>query len=149
MRTATHLLAVGNLALYGGLLLGAWFPINKSLWTSSFAIFTAGVALVVLGMCAWLIDLRHHRAWAHPFIVYGSNPLLAYVLSSLVDKTLQSLVVIGPNGAPIVLKQFLYSTLFARFLSAPHASFAWAATYVLIWLLPLELLYRKKIFIKI
>ena len=143
------MLAAGNLAVLGGLAWGAAFPINKSLWTSSFAVFAAGVALVVLGLCTWLVDLKRFRAWAKPFIVYGSNPLLAYVLSSWVDKAMMTWVLTRPDGSKIVLKQLVYDAVFLRFLSGPHASFAYALAYVLVWLVPLAALYRKGIFVRI
>jgi predicted acyltransferase len=149
LERATGMLAAGNLAMFAGLVWGAAFPINKSLWTSSFAVFSAGVALVILGLCTWLIDLKRFRAWAKPFVIYGSNPLLAYVLSSWVDKALMTWVVTRDDGSRVVMKQLIYSSFFLRFLSGPHASFAYALIYVLLWLVPLTFLYRKRIFVRI
>ena len=62
----------------------AWhqvFPINKNLWTSSFALFTAGLAAQVIAVCHWLLDIRHWRTWSRPFVAFGRNPLIGYFLS--------------------------------------------------------------------
>ena len=59
----------------------AWnavLPINKNLWTSSYVVFTAGMACVVLAACMWLVDQRGVRWWTRPFVVYGVNPVLAF-----------------------------------------------------------------------
>ena len=41
-----------------GLAWGDLFPINKNLWTSSYTVFTAGTAGLVLAAFYWSIDLR-------------------------------------------------------------------------------------------
>ncbi|HKC65219.1 MAG TPA: heparan-alpha-glucosaminide N-acetyltransferase domain-containing protein, partial [Pyrinomonadaceae bacterium] len=56
----------------------AWhffFPINKSLWTSSYVVFTAGMALELLAVCYWLVDIKGYKRWAKPFIIFGVNAL--------------------------------------------------------------------------
>ena len=53
-----------------------WFPINKSLWTSSYVFFTGGLALQLLALCYWLIDIKGYRAWAKPFVVFGVNAIV-------------------------------------------------------------------------
>src|SRR5207342_2617511 len=64
-----------GLALWGVVLLAAgqlfnfWFPINKKLWTSSYVLFTAGLALSCLAFCYWLVDLNGRRRWATPLLV--------------------------------------------------------------------------------
>ena len=60
---AKGLFALGCLGVLAGLLWNQWFPINKNLWTSSYVLFTAGAALVVLAPLYWVIDVRGHRRW--------------------------------------------------------------------------------------
>jgi predicted acyltransferase len=78
-----------------GCLIGlAWslvFPINKSLWTSSYAIFTAGLAAIGLAACYWWVDVNgtaRRRTLTEPLVALGRNALLLFVLSGLLAKTL-------------------------------------------------------------
>src|ERR1041385_5516860 len=67
----------------------AWhlsFPISKPLWTSSYVLFTAGAACLLLALCWWLIDMRGWRLWSRPFLWLGSNAILVYALSTFVAK---------------------------------------------------------------
>src|SRR5262249_26829404 len=79
-----------GLALFGlagvvtGKILDLWFPINKKLWTSSFVVFTAGLALLCLALCYWLVDMERWRGiWTKPFLVFGMNSIAAYVFAEL------------------------------------------------------------------
>ena len=76
---AAGLLGAGLLLSLAGLLWGMWFPINKSLWTSSYVVFTAGMAAYVFGAVYWIADVRGHAAWARPFVAYGRNAILVFV----------------------------------------------------------------------
>lgn len=149
LERVTGLFVVGNFAVLTGLLMGIWFPINKNLWTSSFVVFTAGMALVLLGMCYWLIDVRGYRRWAKPFVIYGTNPLLAYLLSTLMDKAMLSIVVTADDGSRVVLKRYLFENYFLSLASRAHAALLYAVLYVLLWLGLMAILYRRRIFVKI
>jgi predicted acyltransferase len=138
---------LGSIAL--GLLWNEWFPINKSLWTSSYAVFTAGTALLGVAFCYWLVDLRGYRRWATPFVIYGTNPILAYYLSSLLTKLLALIHVAGAGGHPIPLQLYLFMRVFRPLAVPPMASLMYAATNTLLWLGVMTLLYRRKIFVKI
>jgi predicted acyltransferase len=146
---AAGLFVMGNAGLMIGLLMHLWFPINKSLWTSSFAVFSAGMALNVLGMCYWLIDLKGYQACAKPLVIYGVNPLLAYLLSSLMSKVTVLWFVTRPDGSRALLRTYIFETFFLPLASRPYASFLYAVAYVLLWLGVMAVLYRKRIFFKI
>ena len=74
----------GGLSLAAGWLWGFSFPLNKNLWTSSYVLYAAGFALLLLAAIYWLIDLRKVQApWAKPFIWLGTRPLLAYCGSQI------------------------------------------------------------------
>jgi len=147
-RIAT-LFAVGALAVLAGLALSAGLPINKTLWTASFALVTCGVSLGTLGLCSWLIDVHGWQSWAKPFVIYGSNPLLAYVLSELCDKGLRTWTAIASDGTPVTWHEMLYKGAFLSVFSDAHASLIYALAYVALWLLPLGVLYRYRIFVKL
>lgn len=123
---------------------GAWFPINKALWTSSYTVLTAGMALQFLALCYWLIDIKGYTRWTKPFVIFGVNAIAVYVLSSIMATALETWHI---GGATI--KEFLYNNLFASWASPINASLLWAISYVLFWLGVMTLLYRRKIFIKV
>src|SRR5262252_7024952 len=85
---AARLAVAGIAGIAAGELWGLSFPINKSLWTSSYVMLTAGLALVILAACYWLIEIRGQRRWATPFAVLGVNALLLFFLSTLVARLL-------------------------------------------------------------
>jgi len=61
----------GNLLLVAGVVMDVWLPINKKLWTSSYAVFMAGMAMNCFGVCYWLVDVQGWRKWAKPFAIYA------------------------------------------------------------------------------
>ncbi|MDZ7260848.1 MAG: DUF5009 domain-containing protein [candidate division KSB1 bacterium] len=146
---AAGLLVMGNFGLVVGVILDICFPINKYLWTSSYVVFMAGMALNFLGVCYWLIDVKGYQRWATPFLIYGTNAIAVYVLSSLVAEIMTTWKVTGADGSEMQLKTYLFEKLFASWASPINASLFFALTYVLIWLGLMALLYRKRIFIKI
>ncbi len=124
-------LAIGGLAATGGgWLWGLAFPINKSLWTSSYALFMAGLAALALAACYWAIEVRGRRAWTPPFVVLGVTALPLFFLSSFMARLL-ILVRVGPDGPR--LQAWLFDHLFAPWLPPVDASLAYALAYVLLW----------------
>jgi len=147
-RTA-GLLIGGTIGVATGLLLGLWFPINKNLWSSPYAIFSAGVALIVLAACVWLIDVRGYRRGLMPFVAFGMNPIVAYVLSSLTTKIMLLWMVTQADDIRIPLQEYLFTRLFLPIASPTNASLLYATVYTLVWLGIAGVLYRTGIFIKV
>lgn len=141
-RVPVRLAAVGGLLVTTGLIWDRWFPINKSLWTSSYVVFTAGAALLGLACCYFLVDVKGWSRWAVPAYVFGTNPLLAFVGSGLMARVLIRTTVAGAEGA-IPVQQWLYRELFARWAGALNGSLAYAVAFVLLWLGILWPLYAK------
>jgi predicted acyltransferase len=143
------LFIAGLLAMSVGLAWGRVFPINKNLWTSSFALFSAGLATQALAVCHWLVDVRGWRAFTRPLAVFGRNPLVAYFLSVGVDSLLTRMTL--PAGSS--LKGTLYRTAFVPVLrpccGAEAASLGYAVAYVVLWCVILAELYRRRIFLRI
>jgi len=148
-RKAVGLLGMGTLGLLAGKMLHPWFPINKSLWTSSYVIFTAGFAMVLLGLCYWLVEVKGYRRWGKPFEIFGMNAIAVFTLASLVGKASVSWKVALPDGRLVFLKTYLFERLFAPLASPINASLLFALTYILFWLAVMWVLHRKRIFIKI
>jgi predicted acyltransferase len=149
LERANGLFVAGNVALMVGLIADGWFPINKNLWSPAFVCFTSGVALNVFGLCYWLIDVQGYRRWATPFVIYGTNPILAYVLSSLMAKVLLLLPIPLSDGSHVHARKFIFERVFLPMASPINASLLYAIAYVLFWLGLTALLYRRRIFIKI
>jgi predicted acyltransferase len=134
------------------LLGSAWgmvFPINKSLWTSSYTVFTAGLACFVLALCYWLVDMKGYRRWAIPFVIFGTNAIAAFFLSTFGARVLGLIKVAGADAKQISLQAAIYRSSFASWLPPKNASLAFALCYVLFWLGVMAILYRRRIFIKI
>ena len=126
----------------------AWhlsFPISKPLWTSSYVLFTAGAACLLLALCWWLIEIRGWHGWSRPFLWLGSNAIVAYALSTFVAK-LGSIIKVA-NG--ITVQTWIYEHWFAPLADEKNASLAFALSYTALWTLVAWALYRKKIFVKV
>lgn len=139
----------GAAAIVAGWAWNSWLPVNKALWTSSYVLLTAGMALQLLAVCYWLIDLKGRRRWAFPFVVFGTNALAAFFLTGLCAKLLGLVKLAGADGKPAPLHSVIYKGLFDSSLAAKDASLAFALCFVAVWFGLMWLLYRRKIFIKV
>jgi predicted acyltransferase len=148
-RKTTWLFFVGALLILSGLIWGLVFPINKSLWTSSFVLYTAGIAMQFLAGLYWLIDVQGYKKWSTPFVYYGMNAIFVFVASGLVAKILIRTKIIIGEGKEISLWSYLYQNLYASWLSPYNASLLFALTLVSLFLIILWWMYKKKIFVKV
>ncbi len=146
---AAGMFAAGALCAIVGWCWNLAFPINKALWTSSYVVFTTGMALQLLALCYWAIDIKGYKRWAKPFVIFGVNALALYVLSGLMTRILGFIEMPRLDGSTGDLKTFIYERIFATWLSPINASLAFALAYVLLWLGLMTILYRRKIFIKV
>jgi predicted acyltransferase len=150
----TGLFLSGLLSAAAGLLWSLSFPLNKNLWTSSYVLFAAGCALIGLAVCYWLIDIRHLNEtkvgkWlTWPWLVFGSNAIVAYCVSEFLVENLIWLKV-PDNGKTITAWYWIYHHLFAFNGSTKNTSLAFALVYVALCFIPNWLLWRKRIFVKI
>ncbi|QQS48613.1 MAG: DUF5009 domain-containing protein [Acidobacteriota bacterium] len=141
---AAGMFGAGLLCILAGWFWDMAFPINKALWTSSYVVFTAGMALQTLAFCYWLVDIKGRGRWARPFVIFGVNALALYALSGICADLMSVIPAGGGN-----LKDWIYATIFASWLSPINASLAYALCYVLVWLGVMTILYRRRIFIKV
>jgi predicted acyltransferase len=146
---AAGLFGAGALCVIVGWCWNLAFPINKALWTSSYVVFTSGMALVLLGLCYWSIDIKGVTRWTKPFVIFGVNALALYIGSSWMLRMLLYIQRPKMDGTPGDLRSWAYEHLFAAWLSPYNASLAYALAYVLLWLGLMTILYRRKIFIKV
>jgi predicted acyltransferase len=145
----------GFLGLVVGTAWGYVFPINKYLWTSSFAVYTAGYALMFLGAWYWLTNIQQAKAgWAQPFVWLGMNPLLAYCAAQIGSMALGVLYIGAPTEHTHLIAIIL-NALFGKnwevagWLDPRWFSLSWALLYLTFWTLLMGLCYRKRIFLKV
>ncbi|HZU08535.1 MAG TPA: heparan-alpha-glucosaminide N-acetyltransferase domain-containing protein [Pseudacidobacterium sp.] len=141
------LFAAAIACLLLGKIWGHWFPINKKLWTSSYVLFAGGWSLLGLAICYWLIEIKKWtRGWTFPWIVFGSNAIAAYVFSELLAPTLWTFKF---GAAHRSIGQMIYPSVFAKVPDAAFGALLYSLAFVAVCFLPVLVLYRKKIFIKI
>ncbi|HEY5060317.1 MAG TPA: hypothetical protein VII52_02225, partial [Gemmatimonadaceae bacterium] len=143
------LFAAGALGMMAGLMWNWSFPINKSLWTSSYVVFSAGMAAVAIATIMWIVDIHNIKSWTKPFVIYGMNPMAAFVGSGVMARCIYSIFTVTYRGKPTPLETAIYEGGFASWLDPINASLAFAITFVLLWFAILYVLYRKKIFFKV
>jgi predicted acyltransferase len=139
----------GVVCVAAGWVWNSFFPINKALWTSSYVLFTGGLALHFLAFCYWVIDIKGYRKWAKPFEIFGVNAIALYVGAGIMAELLGVIDVRRADGTVVDLKAWIYNNLFASWASPINASLAFAIAFVLVWLGLMWILYHRKIFIKI
>jgi len=148
-RRVRTLLVAGAVSTGLGLAWDLTFPINKNLWTSSYVLFTSGLATILL---AWL-----HRAvdtsgepprWTYPFVVMGTNALTLFVVSGWLVKTLILIRVPGKNGSETTLYRAIHETLFVPLAPPKLASLTFALAALGVLYVLLEVLYRRRIFLR-
>ena len=89
--------------------LWSWiFPLNKNIWTSSFSLFTGGLASMIFGFCYWFIDVKGHKKGVNWGIAYGINAITIFFLSGIIAR-IMSMIQITVDGNIMSLKGFLYS----------------------------------------
>jgi predicted acyltransferase len=142
------LYGAGCVAMVAGSLWSWVFPINKNLWTSSYVVFTAGFACVVLATCIWIIDIRQIRGWTKPFVIYGVNPLVAFVGSGVMARLIGSLIKVNVDGKPTPLQAWSFQ-VFKLLFPLKFASLMWGLSFVALWLGILWLLYRRNIVVRL
>ena len=143
------LFAVGSIGMVIGLVWSWVFPINKNLWTSSYVVFTAGMACVTLATCMWVIDVHKVRWWTKPFVIYGLNPMIAFLGSGLMARLIYSIINVSYHGHDVSLQSAIYEALYASWLSPLNASLLFAVSFVLVWFGILAMLYRRNIVLKV
>ena len=147
-RKVLILAATGCILMLAGLALNPLLPINKKIWTSTFALFSGGVSLLVFSLLYWVLDIRRWRWWSAPFLIFGTNAILAFALSNVIT-SLTDHIAIHIGDSALTLHVWGYRYGFATWLQPVHASLAYAIFIVLVNLALIYPLYRRRIFLRV
>ena len=147
-RTSVGLVLFGIGCLGVGWAWGWVFPINKKLWTSSYVLFTAGWALLLLATCYELIEVRRWRRWGWPFEVMGLNAIFVFVASVLVIKILNKTHVGSGDSAPTTYT-WINDNFFLPWAGAMNGSLLFSIVTVLFWWAIAYGMYRQHWFVKV
>lgn len=144
-----RLIVFGIAAVVAGWIWGLFFPICKPLWSSSYVLYTAGWAALLLALLIWAIDLKGYSGWTPFFVVFGVNPLFIFALSGLWARILGRMIhVTLADGKMISGSTWLYNQ-FVPWAGELNGSLLYAITHVLFFWVLGYYLYKKKIYIKV
>ena len=142
----------GILLVITGLLCNIIFPINKSLWSSSYVLYTAGIATVCLTILYYVIDVANYKKWTKLFLIWGVNPMIVFFFSGIIPRVLSSIKVQNPEIATeqIGLQSLIYKFGIAPCFENPmNASLTYAVSYAIFWSIILWVFYKKKLIFKV
>lgn len=143
---------IGIALVITGLIWNIIFPINKSLWSSSYVLYTAGIATLCLTLLYYIIDVFNYKKWTKFFLIWGVNPMIVFFFSGIIPRVLSSIKVQNPEvtAEHINLQNFIYSYRIVPIFSNPlNASLAFALLYALLWSLILWVFYKNKLIFKV
>jgi predicted acyltransferase len=126
-----------------------WFPLNKKLWTSSYVLVAAGIALSLLAILFWVIEVKGWRGkWTWPWLVLGSNAIAAYMISELLATAINAIAGLI-HGKPFDATGWADVHWFYPIGHGGLDSFAYSFAYLAVCFIPVWILYKKKIFLKV
>lgn len=143
---------IGIALVITGLIWNIIFPINKSLWSSSYVLYTAGIATLCLTLLYYIIDVFNYKKWTKFFLIWGVNPMIVFFFSGIIPRVLSSIKVQNPEvtAEHINLQNFIYSYRIVPIFSNPlNASLAFALLYALLWSVILWVFYKNKLIFKV
>ena len=143
------LFAAGSIAMMLALMWSWSFPINKSLWTSSYTLFCAGMGAVALSTIIWVVDVQKWSAWSKPFLAFGLNPMLAFLGSGLVARSLYSIARVTYDGRRVSPVEAFYQTFVKIGLAPKNASLLFALCFVSCFYVLLRVMQKRGIVFKV
>jgi predicted acyltransferase len=137
-----------------GYLWSMWFPLNKNLWTSSYVLVSAGWSLTLFALVYWAVEQQGWgkeglgKAVLWPWLVFGSNAIAAYMVSELLPGVIENLP-FSVGGHKTDALSWAHAHLLGVILDPGWRAFAYSVSYTAICFIPVWILYRKKIFLKV
>lgn len=141
--TVSTLFAAGLVVLFLGLCWDMFFPINKPIWSSSYVLYTTGLASVILALIIFVTDLRGHQGWTRAFVIFGRNPLLIYILAGVVAKIYGLIRIDGLSGTAAMYK-YIFQPIGGNYFGSLLFAIAQVSLMLFIaWRLDLKKLYFR------
>jgi len=128
------------------------FPINKSLWTSSYVLFTSGLATLCLAFLYYIIEVINYKKWTQFFLIWGVNPMFVFFFSPIISRTMSAIEIQNPSmiTSKINLEDYFYSFIVVPSFDNPlNASLAFALYYAIFWSFILWVLHKNKLIFKV
>lgn len=154
--TLTHLFVAGSILLFVGLCWDMVFPINKKIWTSSYVLYTTGLATIILSIFIYLIEVRTYRGLLTRFFdVFGKNPLFIFVMSGLIPRLLGLIRItdhINAEGEKVFVSPFgwFYKHICEPIFTNPkNSSLLYAICLVFFYWLIGYIMDRRKIYVRV
>ena len=144
-----RLLAWGAVLIAAGLICNQWLPINKKLWTDSFTLFMAGLDFAIFAGFLWVVDGLGCKRPVKPFVIFGMNAIVIYLVSELLDEGLGWIHWTGAGGGRVSLRNWIYQHFFATMASPYNASLLFALSYVAVLFLLAWGMYRRWWFVRV
>ncbi|MEZ7505357.1 acyltransferase family protein [Flavobacterium sp. Arc2] len=135
-----------------GLLWSFVFPLNKSLWTSSYVLYSAGIALFILAVLHYITEVKGAKKGFFFFLIWGVNPMIVFFLSGILPRALGMITFPNPENADAKISVLSYAYQFwinPNFDNEKSASLTYALLYASLWSLLLWFFYKKKLFFKV
>lgn len=154
LRDKLRALAIASLiALAAGFAWSVVFPLNKSLWTSSYVLVTSGLAGLMLAGLHWGLDSTavgdSGVRWFRAFVILGRNALLLFVVSGFLAKTLALIRVDNGQGGTMALGRWIYLSAFVPLASPKNASLLFAFANVAVLFMLLWWLHRRRWYFRV
>ena len=151
------LFVAGAVLIFTGFMWDMVFPINKKIWTSSYTVYTTGLALIILSVLIYLIEFKNaNGVWSRFFDVFGKNALFIFAMSALLPRMLALIRInngLTRDGKPKVLTPFgwFYENLCKPILSSDPriGSLIYAFCFIAMMWFFAWILDKKKIYIKV
>ena len=121
----------GSVLIFMGLLMDNGLPINKNLWTSTYSVSMAGLALNIFAVCYWLIDVKGYKKWTKPFQIYGLNAITMFFAAGIIGRLTSVIHWTGADGTTIAFKTWYYQTFFLWIGDPMFASFLHSVAFML------------------
>lgn len=145
-RKIIWLFVAGFISFAAGNAWDGFFPINKNLWTSSFVLYMAGLDCLILASLYYIADVSGVNKWATFAKVFGSNAIAAYLVSEFFYDIIYYKFG-GEHGTS--LNDIIINAVTPSAMPLKMISLIWALLYVGLCFIPIYILYRKKIFLKV
>ncbi|PKB17778.1 acyltransferase family protein [Flavobacterium sp. 5] len=149
---AKKMFIIGIILIVLGQIWNLVFPINKALWTSSFVLYTAGLATLTLSILYYCIDIANYKKGTKLFLIWGVNPMIVFFLSEIIPQAMVMISFPNPKTPTenINLLDYLYVAGVKPFFNNEmNASLVFALLYVGLWSIMLAYFYKKKMYFKV